>query len=64
MEFDVMQIVDNDVYNYCSVLYKGDEGFEEVLKLYKEGEYDISCEDLGYDFIEAVSDDEDRILVR
>ena len=69
-EFDVMKIVDNDVVNYCSVLYKEDtnkEDWEKLMKLYNEGEYDVSCEefeDINPSFIEAISDDEERILVR
>ena len=64
-ELNIMSIVDNDVVNYCSVLYK--EDWEKLMKLYNEGEYDVSCEefeDINPSFIEAISDDEDRILVR
>ena len=74
-EFDVMQIVDNDVVNWTSVLYKNDydtkeykADFEKLLKLYKDGERDVSCETFDsigkISFIEAVSDDESRILIR
>ena len=65
-EFDVMQIVDNDVVNWCDVVEKGDKDFEKLLKLYKQGEYDVSCErlDCGASFIEAVSGDETAILIR
>lgn len=63
MELDIMAIVDNDVVNYTEVLEDGDEGFQEILELHKQGEYDISCQTC-YSFIEAVSDDETRILVR
>lgn len=63
MELDIMAIVDNDVVNYTTILEDGDENFQEVLELYKQGEYDISCQTC-YSFIEAVSDDEERILVR
>ena len=65
-EFDVMQIVDNDVINYCSEINKGNKDFKKLLKLYKQGEYDVSCErlDCGASFIEAVSDDETAILIR
>lgn len=62
-ELDIMAIVDNDVVNYTSILEDGDEDFQEVLELYRQGEYDISCQ-THYSFIEAVSDDEERILVR
>lgn len=70
VEFNVMSIVDNDVVNYCDVLYKEDTNkkyFKKLLKLYKEGERDVSCErfeDISPSFIEAVSEDETRILIR
>lgn len=68
-EFDVMSIVDNDVVNYCRVITKEDypQDFEKLLKLFQEGEYDVSCkefEEFNPSFIEAVSDDETRILIR
>lgn len=55
-EFDPMIIVDNDYINYCHVV-SADE-CPELVKLYKAGEYNISCEGLGYSFIEAVDDEE------
>lgn len=61
---DIEQIVDNDYINYCSIISQGDDNFDEILERYKEGERDISCEGYGYSFVEAVSDDETRILVR
>lgn len=63
MELDVMKIVDNDYVNYCQIIEKDDEGFNEILKLHKEGNYDISCQTC-YSNIEAVSEDETMILVR
>lgn len=66
-EFDVMSIVDNDVVNWCDIISAGDKDFDKLLKLYKDGERDVSCEDFEngkYSYIEAVSDDEDLILVR
>lgn len=69
-EFNVMSIVDNDVVNYCDVLYKEDEtpeDWEKLIKAYKEGDRDVSCEEFergSVSFIEAVSDDEERILIR
>lgn len=65
-EFNVNSIVDNDVVNWCSELNEGDQDFKELLKLYDEGEYDVSCEHLscGASFIEAVSDDRAAILIR
>ena len=65
-DFDVMAIVDNDYINYCTVISKGDEVYEDIKKLYeKEGLGDISCEyDLnnGYSYIEA--EYEDNFLLR
>lgn len=68
-EFNVMSIVDNDVVNYCDVITKEDypQDFEKLLKLHQEGECDVSCEEfeeISPSFIEAVSDDETRILIR
>lgn len=70
MELNIMKIVDNDAVNYCSVLYKEDtnkDDWEKLLKLYKDDVRDISCEHFescSPSFIEAVSEDEERILVR
>ena len=66
-ELNVMSKVDNDVVNYCSVIEEGEKDFGKLLKLYKKGEYDVSCENFkeySISYIEAVSDDETRILVR
>lgn len=65
-EFDPALIVDDDVVNWCAVVKSGDEDFNKLLELYKAGEYDVSCEhlDCGASFIEAVSDNEDLILIR
>ena len=69
VEFNVMSIVDNDVVNYCAVISKEDypQDFEKLLKLYHNGEYDVSYEEfeeISPSFIEAVSYDETRILIR
>lgn len=68
-EFNVMYIVDNDVVNYCDVITKEDypQDFEKLLELHHQGEYDVSCEsfeNISPSFIEAVSEDETRILIR
>ena len=68
-EFNVKSIVDNDVVNYCGVITKEDYplDFEKLLELHHNGEHDVSCEDfedINPSFIEAVSDDETRILIR
>lgn len=66
-EFDPMVIVDNDVVNYCTTIDQTSPDFEKLLKLYDDGERDISCEDFNggkYSFIEAVSEDRDLILIR
>lgn len=61
---DIAGIVDNDYVNYTRVIYKGEDEFDELLDLYHGGQYDVSTEDVGCDYIEAVTDDEDAILVR
>lgn len=67
-EFDTMTIVDNDVVNYTTIVHKGDEDFDKLMELYHKDERDVSCEEFKYyvnlSYIEAVSDDEERILVR
>lgn len=64
--FEIMEIVDNDYVNWCTVISEGDEGYEGIKKLYDEqGCGDISCEyelNNGYNFIEA--EYEDSFLVR
>lgn len=59
-EFDVAEIVDNDYINWCEVICKGEENFDEILKAYNEneGNYDISEHRVGYSYIEAVDDEE------
>lgn len=57
---DIMEIVDNDYINWCSVIEQGDEEFDELLKIYNEqGLGDCSCETNYASYIEAV-DDEDE----
>ena len=63
VELNIMAIVDNDVVNYTTILEADDKGFQEVLELHRQGECDISRH-TNYSFIEAVSEDEKRILVR
>ena len=61
----IMEIVDNDYVNYCSVITKeDDENFDKILEAYKNGDRDISCDNLGYSYVEAVNDDETAALVR
>jgi hypothetical protein len=59
-EFNIMQIVDNDYVNWCTVIEEGDEAYEDIKRLYDEqGITDISCEhglNHGYSFIEAEYD--------
>lgn len=60
IDFDVMVIVDNDYINYCSVISKEDEDFEDILKVYNEqGLGDCSREECSGSFIESV-DNEDE----
>lgn len=62
----IMEIVDNDYVNYCNVITKEDkdENFDKILEAYKNGDRDISCDNLGYSYVEAVNDDETAALVR
>lgn len=66
MDFDVKQIVDNDVVNYCQIISEGDEDFEKLVKVYKKrGLGDVSSESFDYyriGFIEAVDDEEDPTM--
>lgn len=52
-ELNVNLIVDNDYVNNCKVIEKGDEEFEKVQELAKQGYVDISCETDCYGFIES-----------
>ncbi len=53
-EIDIMSIVDNDYINYCTILRKGDEYWDEIDAIYQEqGLGDCSMESSTYDFIEA-----------
>ena len=69
-EFDVMKIVDNDVVNWCKVIKldeKNKRDFKKLVKMYKDGERDFSCESfktISGGCIEAISDDETAILIR
>lgn len=54
MELNIPLIVDNDYVNNCGVVSEGDDGYEELLRVYEEqGLGDCSCEGIGYDYIEA-----------
>ncbi len=63
-ELDISVIVDNDYINYCTIIDDSDENYKKLIELYHNNEYDVSCNDVGCSFIEAVSDDEKLILVR
>ncbi len=58
IEFDVKTIVDNDYINWCSVVREDDERFEELLKSYKDNEYDVA--EIGH--IEAVDDEDEPTM--
>ena len=68
----IMEIVDNDYINWCNVVSAEDlskKDFKKLVKLYKNGERDISCEDfynIGSSYIEAVDDEENptKFLLR
>ena len=59
VDFDVMEIVDNDFVNYCRVIDESDGAeFDEIKKLYAEnGCGDISCDCDFASYIEAVDDE-------
>ena len=66
-ELDPMDIVDNDIVNYCRVITKDDADYKKLLELYEAGEYDVSCEEFQeyrISFIESVSEDKERFLIR
>lgn len=50
---DIAELVDNDYFNYCHVIDSDNENYGKIKALYEEGEYDISCEELDCNFIEA-----------
>lgn len=59
-EFDPMVIVDNDWVNYCTVIDETDENWGKIKKLFKEnGCGDVSCDGVGYSFIESADDDDE-----
>ncbi len=68
VEFNVLNIVDNDVINWCRVLEKDSisDEWERLENLYKSGERDVSYEDFDtnfkINFIESMNDN--MILVR
>lgn len=70
--FNVMEIVDNDWVNYCSVVTKeecNEKDWDKLVQLYFDGERDISCEEFEGDtichsFIEAMDDKRTMALLR
>ena len=67
MELDIMQIVENDIVNWCDIVEEGDKDFEKLLELYKkDGLGDVSCEDFEergkIGFIEEVDDEENPTM--
>ena len=65
---ELNDIVDNDYINYCRVIYKDgeEEEYNDLLKLFEEGNRDISCEENNhrFSFIEAIDEYNGLILVR
>lgn len=68
IELDIINIVDNDVSNYCQILYINDfddeEEFKRAIKTYNEGYRDVSCDGFDFSFIEAINENKGLILVR
>lgn len=69
-EIDVLNIVDNDVINWCDILQAEDLSESDVEKLkeaIKNGDRDVSCESFNYgkiSFIEAYNDEQTMFLIR
>lgn len=65
-ELDIMAVVDNDFVNWCSVIDESDDNWKKLVKLHKKGEYDVSCDNVGCSFIEAVDNEDEPtcMLVR
>lgn len=62
-EFNVMVIVDNDFVNYTRVVFKDEEEFDELLKVYNEqGLGDCSCECEFADYIESVDNEDEPTM--
>lgn len=64
-EIDIMNIVDNDYVNWCSILLRGDDGYEEIKAIYEEqglGDCSCECQDYMCSYIEAEYND--MFLVR
>lgn len=71
-EIDVADIVDKDIINYTGTLRESDlsdydltkEDFKELVKLYEQGERDVSCLHYGFSFIEACDKENKILLIR
>lgn len=64
-DFDVNAIVDNDYINYTRVVSKGDDEYDELLKVYKDNDCccgDVSCDTTICDYIEAVDNEEEPTM--
>ena len=60
---DVMEVVDNDWFNYTKIISEGDgEAWELAIKNYKDGFDGFSHPDLESGQFLAISDDEKMIL--
>lgn len=51
-EFDVNSIVDNDYVNWCTIYYKGDDGYEDIIIAWNGRYNDVD----GIGYIEAECD--------
>lgn len=60
-ELNIMSIVDNDYVNNTTVIYREDEPeeWDNMVRAYNEGQREIN----GY-YVESMSDDEERMLIR
>ena len=63
IKLNVKVLIDNDYINYCSVIYKDDDIFEELNEIYKEqGLGNCSCKTDVANVIEAVDDTSDPTM--
>lgn len=60
---NIAEIVDNDWVNYCDVISKNDDYFEDCKRAYADGDYEVHDENNKYiGYIEAVDDEENPTM--
>lgn len=58
-KFNASEIVDNDWVNWTDVISDGDDHFEDCLKSYEEGDYEVKSNGDYFGYIEAVDNESD-----